>query len=89
MSFQICASGFGEDWDGTYELLMGDQYEKIPERNYWVYRDSWYWFISASPYKYDVPNRKAEKIYPGIEDPTGNYNGIDGNPNGSIAFGHC
>ena len=28
MSFQICASGFGEDWDGTYELLDADTYEK-------------------------------------------------------------
>jgi len=37
MALHICASGFGEEgeeWNGTYEQVLYDVYEKIPERNY-------------------------------------------------------
>jgi len=89
MSNLSCARGFGEEWDGTYEILNFDTYEKIPERNFWVYRNSFKWFISASPFKYDISLRKAERDYPGISDPTGDYTGVAGNPDGNIANGSC
>ena len=90
MAFHLCASGFGRDWDGTYEQIDFDTYEKIPERDYWIYRDSYYWYISKSPYQYNEELRVAVKAFtPGLVDPTGNYTGSGGLPNGVVVLGYC
>jgi hypothetical protein len=90
MAIRICASGFGEDWDGTYEQIDSDNYAKVPDQDYWIYRDSWFWYISESAYKYDEQRAKAKKVYVRtIVDPTGNYIGIDGEPSGTVSSGEC
>ena len=92
MGIHLCASGFGEDWDGTYEQLTHDTYVRLPDRDYWICHDSWYWYISSSQYLYHDGRAKASKSYAfeeGVVDPTGTYTGIDGEPNGTVSEGYC
>ena len=91
MAIHLCVSGFGKDWDGTYENTDRDHYAKMPDHDYWIYRDSWYWFISVSAYLYHGEGRrlaqKAVDTY--IFDPTGSYEGVYGEPNGTVSLGDC
>ncbi len=90
MALHICASGFGKDWDGTYEQIDFDTYGKLPDQDYWIYHDSWYWFISISQYEWQESRRVAQKAFiHGIVDPTGAYIGVGGNPNGTVSQGDC
>jgi len=50
MEIHLCVSGFGEDWDGTYEQIIRDRYAQLPNHDYWIYHNSFYWFISVSQY---------------------------------------
>jgi len=90
MSLQtLTASGFGEDWDGTYVY----QYQKDKWKNgdYWIFRNSYYYMISSSEYLFfEEEHLKARMALPmdnnaPIDDPTGNYNGVNGEPNGSVS----
>ena len=75
------ASNFGEPWDGTYTFQYTDHWSN---GDYWIYRSSLYWFISDSEYLYEEPHIKARKPYVVTSDPTGEYEGVDGNPNGVV-----
>lgn len=90
MALHICASRFSKDWDGTYEQQDVDTYRLLPAQAYWIYHDSWYWYISTSQYLYEEIRIVARKDFtPGLVDPTGNYTGVDGLPDGIISQGDC
>ena len=87
MAIHICAKGFGENWDGTYEQIEFDRYAKMPDQDYWIFHDSWYWFISTSQYQYGEPRRLAQMEFDtAIVDPKGDYTGIDGEPDGTVSI---
>ena len=88
----IYASGFGTAWDGTYTLRYTDHWSN---GDYWVYRDSYYWYITDSEFLYGDSHAKAqmefeEEVNPegnltGIINPRGSYTGISGEPDGVIS----
>lgn len=81
MSTTVIATGFDRDWDGTYVLTYPD---KWTNGTYWLYHDSYYWYISVSQYLYGPAFSKAKMVFTGLVDPKGNYDGIYGNPNGEV-----
>jgi len=90
MSFEICASGFTADANGTYSMIETDHWSN---GIYFIYHDSWYWYLTPSDYKYHEPNAVARKEYIVGDStgstPIGSYNGIDGNPDGIVSNGEC
>ena len=94
MANEFCAYGFGEDWDGTYAV----DFDKAGKEScadlwtngsYWIYRNSYYWMISASPYLYDDRYLVARKAYEDGSSPVGSYTGYNGNPDGAVKEGVC
>lgn len=89
MALHICAS-FGRDWDGTYVQVDVDNYAKVPNQDYWIYHDSWFWYISDSAYKYDDERSVAKKPFtPLVVEPAGNYVGVNDEPDGIVRKGEC
>jgi len=98
----LCASGFGEAWDGTYNIILTDFESRDRWINsngrYWLYHDSWYWYISSSPTFYgdkidsttDGKYAVARKAWT-VNDPSpvGHYEGIDANPDGDVSLNAC
>ena len=82
MSRDVQASGFGMPWDGTYEYQYTDHWSN---GDYWILRNSLYWFVTDSEFEYGEERRKASLAYYFIENPRGSYTGLDGNPNGTIS----
>lgn len=77
----IIATGFDRAWDGVYTLYYPDHWTN---GTYWIYRDSFYWYISESPYLYGDSYIKAYLVFESVVDPRGSYIGTSGNPNGSV-----
>lgn len=91
MSFEICATGFDAGVNGTYSAIYGEV-DHWSNGTYYLYHDSFYWYISDSDYTWEEGHRKARKAYEVGNDyvkPTGNYTGLDGNPDGVIIDGSC
>ena len=86
MANEICASGFGNDIDGQYELKYRDHWSN---GKYWIYRDSFYWMISTSEFLYYGDYLVATKPYNAGEGVDGNYDDIQGDPYGTISLGTC
>jgi len=91
MAIKLCVSGFGEEWDGTYEEVSYSQYAQLPDHKYWIYRSTFYWFISISEYLYKGEGRRLAEKYTDspIMDPTGSYEGVFGYPSGIVSYGRC
>lgn len=89
MSFEICASGFNANVNGTYSMVSTDHWTN---GTYYLWHDPWYWYISISEHQFRDEYSVARKTYEdGTEyvKPTGNYEGLYGNPNGVIVDGNC
>jgi hypothetical protein len=86
MANELCAYGFDNDIDGQYYLMYNDHW---CNGTYWIYKDSFNWIISDSEFLYGEPYLKAIKQYSVGSGPNGEYNGVSGNPNGTIALGIC
>jgi hypothetical protein len=81
----------GKDWDGEYIMLYdttnsNTDHWKHKDKEYYVYRDPWKWFISNSNYYYREENLVAVKDYIYGSSPVGPYVDMDGNPNGTIEW---
>lgn len=86
MANELCASGFGNDIDGQYDLMSVDHWTN---GTYWIYKDSYYWMISTSEYMYEPGYLVARKEYVAGSWADGHYEGVDGNPSGDVALGTC
>ena len=60
MANELCVSGFGNAIDGNYKLEKTDRWTN---ETYWIYKDSYFWIISSSPYLYETNYVKAIKKY--------------------------
>lgn len=100
----LCASGFGNDIDGTYTILRIDKYvlasSNYPWTNgtYYLNHDDFWWMICDSDTMFDAVNSKfplitghlmAKKAYVRGSSPAGHYTGVDGNPSGDVVIGSC
>ena len=94
MSFEICASGFDANVNGTYSMIATDIWSN---GTYYIYHDSYYWYISDSQYTWEITHRVARRTYEVATDYTrvygngayGDYTGLDGHSSGRIADGSC
>lgn len=80
----ITASGFDRPWDGDYMLTFPDKW-KHESGDYWIYTDGRFFYLSDSRYLYYIPRSKARIKFPEHFDPTGNYAGLGGEPNGVLS----
>ena len=86
MANELCASGFGNDIDGQYNLMYRDHWSN---GIYWIYKDSYYWMISSSEFLYGEGYIVARREYIEGSWADGSYDGVDGNPSGVVALGVC
>ena len=84
----LCASGFGSP-DGTYVKIYQKDAWEHSSSNYWILLDGDYYILANSLTGYQYEHWLAIKIYPDHDDPTGNYSGYDGKPDGTVSDGVC
>jgi len=98
MANELCASGFGSDVDGQYNLMSNEHWQNSNGK-YWIYKDSFFWMISTSEFFWDknhivaikayVPGSWANGTYNTPEKEAGYAGYIEGTPMGSVSLGTC
>ncbi len=86
MSNELCLTGFGSGIDGQYYLMYDSHWSN---GTYWIYRDSFYWFISSSEFLYGEGYVIARKDYVAGSWANGSYYGVYGGSSGNVELAIC
>lgn len=80
-----------QDWDGRYIMQYNTMNSncdiwKHETKEYFIFRNSWYWMLSSGGCYMEDSYLKATKLYASGSTPTGHYDGINGNPDNDVAW---